>query len=132
MSCEQAIYAGYIPNYKPFDVSVQSSLAKCSQKCCDTNEDNKSCGIYSYWGYDSDSPGRCHLYQFPDQPFYLPLPSVRDMINVQDPSVNTGILMKRKIVTWIPWLIMIVLLIMIFVSVYFRGKERYHRKPLLW
>ena len=109
MSCEQAIYNGYLPTYKPFDVSQQPSLALCSQKCCDTNEDGRSCGIYSYWGGRSQSAGTCKLYQLPDQMFYLPLPSIRDMINTKNPDINTGILMKRKIVTWIPLLIMFVL-----------------------
>jgi hypothetical protein len=105
MSCEQAIYKGYLPAYAPFDVSTQDSLAQCSQKCCDTNIEGESCGIYSYW----ESLGRCNLYQLPDQPFYLPLPSVRDMVNTKNPDINTGILMKRKIFTWIPWLIMFIL-----------------------
>lgn len=103
MSCEQAIFANYIPRYKPFDISKTNSLAQCSQKCCESNTEQKSCGIYTY----SESNNDCYLYRLPDQPFYLPLPSMRDM--VQMPGVNTGILMKRKIVTWIPILILIIL-----------------------
>jgi hypothetical protein len=120
MSCEQAIYARYVPKYEPFDVSIQSSLAKCSQKCCDTNYEDESCGIYSYWNGSSSLPGQCHLYKFPDQPFYLPLPSVRDMKDTKDPFVNTGILMKRKIFTWIPWISIIVILFII--SIFFFWK----------
>lgn len=128
MSCEQAIYAEYIPTYKPFDVSEQPSLAHCSQKCCNTNEEGRSCGIYSFWG----STGRCHLYQFPDQPFYLPLPSVRDMIKINE-NVNTGILMKRKIVTWIPWLIMIIIVLLIFVDlVIWKKRDHTHTEFVGW
>lgn len=125
MSCEQAIYAGYLPTYKSFDISVQPSLSHCAQKCCNTNEEGRSCGIYTYWGYDpsTKTPGRCHLYQFPDQPFYLPLPSVRDMINTHDPNINTGILMKRKITTWIPWLIMILLVLIIFIDRFMKKRD---------
>jgi len=110
MSCEQAIYHSYIPNYEPFDVSKQLSLAFCSQKCCDTNSEEASCGIYSYW----QNSGECRLYELPDQPYYLPLPSVKDMIDTKNPYVNTGVLMKRKIVTWIPWLILFILIAMAF------------------
>ncbi len=110
MSCEQAIYQGYVPKYKPFNISTTQSLAECSQKCCDTNtmsghiSGSKMCGIYSYM----EDTGVCALFNLPDQPFYLPLPSVRDMINVGNQKINTGILMKRKIITWLPWIMMIV------------------------
>lgn len=133
MSCEQSIFKGYIPAYKPFDISNQSSLADCSQKCCESNDENRSCGIYSYWptigwtsGKDdlSAGPGRCHLYQLPDQPFYLPLPSVRNMIPVKS-NVTTGILMKRKITTWIPLIIIIILFGIVIFGVAFDGRNGY-------
>ena len=120
MSCEQAVYQGYLPAYSPFDVSFQDSLAQCSQKCCDTNKEGESCGIYSYWGGSSATAGKCHLYQLPDQPFYLPFPSVRDMVNTKNSDINTGILMKRKIFTWIPWLFMIVLAAMVLLGLPFQ------------
>lgn len=128
MSCEQAIYNGYLPTHKPFDVSQQESLARCSQKCCDTNNDDKSCGIYSYW----ESSGRCNLYELPDQPFYLPLPSVRDMVNTKNSDINTGILMKRKIITWVPWLIMFLLLAIVLIGLVADSKEGYNRRVIFW
>lgn len=135
MSCEQSIFKSYIPAYKPFDISNQNSLADCSQKCCETNDENGSCGIYSYWpgkaieraavgtrgGAD---PGRCHLYQLPDQPLYLPLPSVKNMIPVKS-NVITGILMKRKITTWIPLVIIIILFGIVIFGLVFDRKNGY-------
>jgi hypothetical protein len=107
MSCEQAIFVGYgePSGSKVIDNLKTSSLGDCSQKCCD----NQMCGIYSFY---SDGTGRCIHYQLPDQLLYLEIPSTKNMKFSGDKFLNTGILMKRKIMTWIPWLILIVLICM--------------------
>lgn len=111
MSCEQAIYAGVIPKYPPFSITNVQNIAECSQNCCNTNEENRSCGIFSYIpSATSANQASCLLFQLPDQPYYMPFPSIRDM-NKTEPNVVTGILMKRKIVTWIPILMMLIILL---------------------
>lgn len=104
MSCEQAIVIGYKPREDPFFESIEISLGECSQKCCDKD----SCGIFSYLS----TKGTCQLFEFPpDQMIYLPLPSTKNMIRTGDPNLNTGILMKRKIMTWVPWLALLIILL---------------------
>lgn len=107
MSCEQALVIGYKPRETPFETSKTQSLGLCSERCC--NDDK--CGIYSY----QNNTKTCDLFEFPpNQLIYLPLPSTKNMVYTGDQNLNTGILMKRKIMTWVPWLALIIILLMLF------------------
>lgn len=104
MSCEQTVWVGYEPvTSEPIDTTQATSLGECSQRCCNDGR----CGIYSYYG----DTGQCTTYRLPDQLIYLPFPTTRDMLYTGDPKLNTGVLMKRKITTWVPWLAVIVIVL---------------------
>lgn len=108
MSCEQAIVSGFMPKDVPLDAIPSKSLTQCSQSCCD----DLNCGIYSYFP-DLDV---CFLFALPDQPIYIPFPSTKNMEKINGVRVETGTLMKRKISTWIPWIILIILVTMAFIG----------------
>lgn len=114
MSCEQVIVVGYEPDssHKMIGQFQSHSLGDCSNRCCTSEE----CDIFSYEGSSTSGGGgrKCTLYKFPEQPIYLPFPNTKNMNYTGNMSLNTGILMKRKIMTWIPWIALIILLFMIF------------------
>lgn len=111
MSCEQVLISKYIPSEKTLlkTLSVEN-IAGCSDRCCNLND----CGIFSY---NSDTR-QCLLYHFPYQWIYLPFPNVKNMMRTSE-NIVTGVIMKRKIATWIPW-IAIVIIIFVFWC-YIRG-----------
>jgi hypothetical protein len=102
MSCEQVLVSGYRPNedHEVIGVTAVKNVSECSDRCCG----DERCGIFSY------GPGKCTLYRFPDQPVYLPFPNTKNMVRVDDKNLVTGILMKRKIATWMPWIFWIIVL----------------------
>lgn len=102
MTCEQALFAGYTFAEDPIRSFESDNVVSCSQACCDEGE----CLSFSF---DSDTK-ICKLFPFPDVPIYLPLPSTKAMVYSGDQNQLSGVLMKRKISTWVPWLIGLILI----------------------
>src|SRR4029078_12055576 len=111
MSCEQVLISGYIPSEKTIISEISAkSIAECSDECCISGE----CDIFSY---NSDTK-KCLLHRFPYQWIYLPFPNYKNMTPTSD-NIITGVLMKKKIATWLPW-IAIIIIILVFWC-YIRG-----------
>lgn len=107
MSCEQVLYSGRKPTseYELISSESNSSLRYCSQKCC--NDSN--CGIFHY----NTTTGVCNLHKLPKWLIYIPVPSAEPpVVDIsRDPNDVIGVLMKRKIRTWIPWIFAVLVLI---------------------
>lgn len=105
MSCEQAIVEKYIPSHNPYRTTRVNSIYECSSLCCSDGR----CGLYTYIS-GGDTSSVCHHFSFPTMP-YIPFPSTRNMTYTGNQKMITGILMKRKILTWIPFLVGLIVIL---------------------
>lgn len=105
-SCEQVLVSGYAPNsdHKIIKSVKVKNVSECSDRCCS----DRRCGIFSY----QEGDGTCTLFKFPDQLIYLPFPNTKNMVRTEN-NLVTGILMKRKIETWMPWIVFLAIVIFV-------------------
>lgn len=102
MSCEQVLISKYVPSTQTIiSNSYEENIAECSNKCC--NESN--CSIFSY----NETTRNCNLHRFPYQWIYLPFPNTKNMTPTTE-NIVTGIIMKRKIMTWVPWIAILIII----------------------
>ena len=106
MACEQVLYSGYtFPQHLLLSSKPVPDIADCAQSCCG----NSSCGTYTY----NEKTTQCDLFRLPDQLIYAPFPTTKNMIRTGDPQMISAILMKRKVATWIPWIMLIAVILLI-------------------
>ena len=110
MSCEQVLYENRTPTEEYSLISTTpkgSTLRECSQACCDTPD----CGVFHY---NSESKN-CQLRRLPKWLIYIPVPSNQPPVfDISDSQADiVGVLMKRKIRTWIPWMMALVIIVLL-------------------